>query len=229
MAARPNPIQPFNLFLISFAGTSRATLLLPTTEDFKTDIGHQVTARTTGGDLMTWLSDCYRKPPPTSLEVGGTEVGIAGLEEIMEAALQRMDQSDEEVKEVLMAELRARNYVPSSVLDEYKRVLWGEYKKLRNRRRDEVEESYQGIPREEVPWFPKVDPSRCEGCSSCVEFCSQRVFEFFDGKSQVVRPLNCIVGKASCRAFCPDNAISFPTKNELVATLKELREKKGIQ
>jgi len=177
---------------------------------------------------MTWLSECYKKPSPTSLEVGGTEVGIAGLEEIMEAGLQHIDRPDDEVKEVLMAELAARNYVPSSVRDEYRRVLWAEYKKLRNRRRDEIQESYQGIPREDVPWFPKVDKSRCEGCSSCVEFCSQKVFEFFDGKSQVVRPYNCIVGKSSCRAFCPDNAISFPTKGDLTGALKELRTKRGI-
>ncbi|MEW5747506.1 MAG: ferredoxin family protein [Candidatus Thermoplasmatota archaeon] len=178
---------------------------------------------------MTWLSDCYSKPPPTTLTVGGTEVGIAGLEEIMEAALQRMDRPDEEVKDLLMDELRARNYVPSSVREEYRQVLWAEYRKLRVRRRDEVEESYKGIPREEVPWFPRVDKSRCEGCSSCVEFCSQKVFEFFDGKSQVVRPNNCLVGKSSCKAFCPDGAISFPTRNELREALGRLRAGRGIE
>lgn len=176
---------------------------------------------------MTWLSDCYRKPPPSSLEIGGTEVGIAGIEEIMEAALRVMDLPDEEVKEVLMAELRARNYVPSSVRDEYSRVLWAEYKKLRGQRRDEVEESYQGIPRDSVPWFPRIDRSRCEGCSSCIEFCSQKVFEFFDGKSQVVRPYNCLVGKSSCKAFCPDGAISFPTRAQLKESLRDARERKA--
>lgn len=175
---------------------------------------------------MTWLSDCYRKPPPTSLQVGGTEVGIAGLDEIMDAALRLMDSPDEEVKEVLLSELKARNYVPASVQAEYQRVLWAEYKKLRARRRDEVEESYQGVPRESVPWFPRIDKSRCEGCSSCVEFCSQRVFEFFDGKSQVVRPYNCLVGKSSCKAFCPDGAISFPTRAELKDSIRCAREGK---
>jgi NAD-dependent dihydropyrimidine dehydrogenase PreA subunit len=189
---------------------------------------HPVQARTTGGDLMTWLSDCYKKPPPTSLQVGDTEVGIAGLEEIMEAALQKMDSPDEDVKEVLMNELGARNYVPSSVRDDYLMALWAEYKKLRTRRKDEVEESYRGIPREDVPWYPRVDKSRCEGCSSCVEFCSQKVFEFFDGKSQVVRPYSCLVGKSSCRAFCPDSAISFPTKAEFKENLRQLRASRGL-
>ncbi|MBU1158894.1 MAG: ferredoxin family protein [Candidatus Thermoplasmatota archaeon] len=79
------------------------------------------------------------------------------------------------------------------------------------------------MPRNEIPWFPKIDVSRCEGCSSCVEFCSQNVFAFFEGKSQVVRPQNCIVGKSSCRDFCPDNAISFPTRSQLKETLSELK------
>ena len=178
---------------------------------------------------MTSLSDCYKKPPPTSLEIGGTEVGIAGLDEVMDAALTQMDRPDEEVKEILLNELTARNYVPSSVRADYVRALWTEYKKLRGQRRDEVEESYQGIPREEVPWFPRIDKSRCEGCSSCVEFCSQKVFEFFDGKSQVVRPYNCLVGKSSCKVFCPDNAISFPTRVALKECLKELRSARGIE
>lgn len=178
---------------------------------------------------MTWLSDCYKKPSPTSLLVGGTEVGIAGLEEIMEAALLRMDGPDDEVKEVLMSELRARNYVPSSGREDYLKALWVEYKKLRTRRKEEVAESFQGIPREEIPWYPSVDKSKCEGCSSCVEFCSQKVFEFFDGKSQVVRPYNCLVGKSSCRAFCPDNAISFPTRAAFKEALDEMKARRGLR
>jgi len=178
---------------------------------------------------MTWLSDCYKKPSPTSLLVGGTEVGIAGLEEIMEAALISMDSPDEDVKEVLMSELSARNYVPSSVREDYLKALWAEYKKLRTRRKEEVEESFQGIPREDIPWYPSVDKSRCEGCSSCVEFCSQKVFEFFDGKSQVVRPYNCLVGKSSCRAFCPDNAISFPTRTVFKEAMDELKTHRGLR
>jgi NAD-dependent dihydropyrimidine dehydrogenase PreA subunit len=152
-------------------------------------------------------------------------VGIAGLAEIMEAALQVMDQPEEDIKTVLLTELRTHNYVPSSVEGEYLEVLWIEYEKLRLRRKEEAEESYQGIPREEIPWFPQVDVSLCEGCSSCVEFCSQHVFEFFDGKSQVVRPNNCLVGKSSCKIFCPDGAISFPTRTELKSTLTRLRKK----
>ncbi|MBN1677638.1 MAG: ferredoxin family protein [Candidatus Thermoplasmatota archaeon] len=88
--------------------------------------------------------------------------------------------------------------------------------------------SYQGIPREEIPWYPVINPEKCTGCSSCADFCSQGVFKF-DGKiSHVVKPYACVVGKSSCRSFCPEKAISFPTIAELRARLKKLKEKHGL-
>jgi NAD-dependent dihydropyrimidine dehydrogenase PreA subunit len=176
---------------------------------------------------LTWLSDCYRKPPPRSLEIDGEEIGIAGMADIMEKALENLDATEEETDAVLIAELKTHNYVPASEEGAYLKALKKEFREQSARRREEVQEVYDGIPREEIPWYPRVDESRCEGCSSCVEFCSQNVFEFFDGKSQVVRPYNCIVGKASCRAFCPDKAISFPTRSELKETLTTLKTARG--
>jgi len=181
-----------------------------------------------GGDRLSGLSDCYKKPPPNSLEVGGVKVGIVGMADIMENALAHLDEPEEQVKDVLMAELKARNYVPSSEEGVYLKALWKEYRDVSARRREDVEETYQGIPRDEISWYPRVEESRCEGCSSCVEFCSQGVFAFHDGKSKVVKPYNCIVGKSSCRAFCPDKAISFPTRTQLKSTLTELRTKRGL-
>lgn len=178
---------------------------------------------------MTWLSDCYRKPAPNHLEIDGEHIGISGMAEIMERALDNLDAHEHEIDTILLAELKAHNYVPSSEESSYLKALKKEFRQLSARRREEVKEVYQGIPREEIPWYPKVDETRCEGCSSCVEFCSQNVFEFFDGNSHVIRPYNCIVGKASCRAFCPDNAISFPTRAELKETMKALKVKHGVK
>ncbi len=161
------------------------------------------------------------------MKVGGLDVGISGLAEIIEKGLVVIDSSDSEIKEVLLAELKARNYVPSSVEKEYMAALWSEYKKARTQRREDVAQSYRGIPRDTIPWFPVVDPKKCSGCSSCVEFCSQGVFTF-DGKSHVAKPYNCVVGKSSCRAFCPEKAITFPTHSELKAILQELNEKYGL-
>ena len=172
---------------------------------------------------------CYRRPPGTSLKVGGLDVGIAGLPEIIEKGLEKIDTSDTDQKDALLAELKARNYVPSNVQDEYMVSLWNEYKKHRSVRRDKMDDSFQGIPREEIPWFPAVDRSKCSGCSSCVEFCAQGVFFFVEGKSFVVRPMECIVGNSNCRSFCPEKAISFPTMAELKDNLKKLREKHKVK
>ena len=149
------------------------------------------------------------------------------MNDIMETALTCMDSPDDELKRLLMTELKARNYVPSSVEDEYLKALWTEFKKARVTRKEQLEMSYKGIPREEIPWFPRVDHAKCSGCSSCVEFCVQNVFKF-DGKSFVVRPHSCIVGNSSCRNFCPEKAITFPTMTELRETIKILKHKHGL-
>lgn len=170
-------------------------------------------------------SDCYKKPPSNTLIVGGIEVGISGIADIMERALEHLDDDDGEIKRVLLMELKARNYVPGGSEDEYVKALWSEYKKLRVQRREQLEMSFQGIPREEIKWYPTIDPDKCTGCSSCADFCSQGVFKF-DGKmSHVVKPYACVVGKSSCRSFCPEKAISFPTSAELKVTLRKLKEK----
>ncbi len=164
----------------------------------------------------------------TSLKVGGLEVGISGLGEIIERALVNVDAPDSEAREVLLREMKARNYVPSSAQEEYMRSLWAEFKKAKAHRKEQLEMSFKGIPREEIPWFPKVDEKRCSGCSSCVEFCTQSVFSF-DGKSHVIKPYNCIVGNSSCRSFCPEKAISFPTTTELKENLGRLKAKHGLK
>lgn len=155
--------------------------------------------------------------------VGGLEVGIAGMSQIMEDTLEHIDAPEEEQRAVLLARLKIHNYVPSSSEDEYLRALWTVYKKLRVQRREQLECTFKGIPREAIPWFPKVDPKKCTGCTSCVEYCSQGVFAF-DGVSRVIKPYNCVVGKSSCRSFCPEKAIVFPTHTELKETLMRLRE-----
>lgn len=163
------------------------------------------------------------------MEVDGDVVGIVGITEIMEAALDHLNDSEETIRGILMVELKARNYVPGSEEAVYLDALWNEYETLSVRRREDLESTYQGFPREEVPWYPVIDRSRCEGCSSCVDFCSQNVFAFFEGTSHVVRPMNCIVGKSSCRDFCPDKAISFPTKTALRTEISRLSAKHGTE
>lgn len=191
--------------------------------------GHHTGSALTRGDRgLSDATNCYRKAVLTSLKVGGEEVGISSLSEIIEKGLAILDSTDDDIKRVLLTELKAHNYVPSSAHEEYLKPLWVEFKKARVQRRERLEMSYKGIPREAIPWYPKVDDKRCSGCSSCVEFCTQGVFSF-DGKSHVIKPFNCIVGNSSCRSFCPEKAISFPTTAELKDDLTNLKERFGVR
>jgi len=85
-------------------------------------------------------------------------------------------------------------------------------------------DSYTGIPREKIPWYPTIDEDLCSDCGSCLNFCSNGVFEQRESTMKVAAPYNCVVGCDSCKRVCPKEAISFPDKEELVRKLRELRE-----
>lgn len=89
--------------------------------------------------------------------------------------------------------------------------------------------SYMGIPREEIPWFPTIDPEKCTNCGACKDFCANDVFAAGEAAMEVVWPLNCVVGCNSCTRACPAEAISFPNNEELIKVLRELREKYGAK
>lgn len=82
------------------------------------------------------------------------------------------------------------------------------------------------IPRQMIPWFPTVDYGLCTGDQECFTFCKNQVFEWDAAANhpRVVNPYNCVVGCQACVNVCPVQAISFPSKDELRATLKRLRE-----
>lgn len=86
-------------------------------------------------------------------------------------------------------------------------------------------QTYMGIPREEIPWRPFIDPDKCSGCGACLEFCSNGVFKMGTTVVEVSNPLQCVVGCSSCLGECAFEALSFPTKESLVQSLRELREK----
>lgn len=86
-------------------------------------------------------------------------------------------------------------------------------------------QTYMGIPREEIPWYPIIDEDLCNNCGACMDFCSNDVFAEGDLSTIVANPYNCVVGCAACKTECETEAISFPSKEELVKTLNELRNK----
>lgn len=80
-------------------------------------------------------------------------------------------------------------------------------------------DSWHGILRKDIPWFPTVDPEACIGCTLCFLTCGRGVYEVQDNKSVVANPYNCMVGCATCGTVCPTQAITFPER-ELIWKLE---------
>ncbi len=78
---------------------------------------------------------------------------------------------------------------------------------------------WHGVPRQEIPWFPTVQPEACIGCELCFVTCGREVYEIelqADGKHRKAvaeRPYNCMVGCSTCAMVCPTQAITFPGRD----------------
>ena len=88
-----------------------------------------------------------------------------------------------------------------------------------------MKKTYMGIPREDIPWCPIIDTSKCTACGLCAEFCPNGVFEMGAEVMTVKNPMNCVVGCDKCATECPVAAISFPDKAQLLKWIEEGREK----
>lgn len=84
-----------------------------------------------------------------------------------------------------------------------------------------------GIDRATIPWYPVIDDQECTGCGACMEFCANDIFELSDGIMKVKNPLNCVVGCDKCASECQTSALSFPSKESLVAWIREARRTTG--
>ena len=80
-------------------------------------------------------------------------------------------------------------------------------------------ETWHGIPRKDVPWFPTVELDACIGCTLCFLSCGRGVYEMQENKSVTVNPYNCMVGCSTCATVCPTQAITFP-EHELIWKLE---------
>ena len=81
---------------------------------------------------------------------------------------------------------------------------------------------WNGISRAEVPWRPTVNLELCSGCQSCMDTCPGDVYDW-DGALDhpiVARPENCTVDCTVCAKACPEDAITFPNKDEVVELVK---------
>ncbi len=87
------------------------------------------------------------------------------------------------------------------------------------------------LPREKIAWFPTVDYEVCTGDQECFNFCKNNVFTW-DEENQhpiVANPYNCVVGCQACINVCPVQAISFPSNDELRASIIRLRKEMQAQ
>ncbi|RLC79117.1 MAG: hypothetical protein DRI61_08580 [Chloroflexi bacterium] len=155
--------------------------------------------------------------------VGDFTVGLIGLDEVFEELYREGNAPSERLKEQLLAKVRAYNYIPPKAESEYAQALLREYKRFYQTKKGKgrpikpAPKTWQGLPREQIPWFPTVYEDLCNGCHKCVEFCPYGVFEWDKDKNVplVTNPWNCLVGCSSCADVCPPGAIKFPPRSIL--------------
>lgn len=150
--------------------------------------------------------------------IEGKQIGIVGLDEVFEEFSKEGRKLGEDLKHDLVKRLRELNYIPASKEEFYASVFLDEYKKFCDRKEGKAEAgkrdlgTWQGIPREEIPWYPTVLEDLCDGCMVCLKFCPYGVFDPDEKNEKVIvaHPFNCEVGCSMCALKCKPKAISFP-------------------
>ena len=77
-------------------------------------------------------------------------------------------------------------------------------------------------PREEIAWYPTIEPALCNGCGDCKILCKPGVFELGPPdptgvqrpKLVVGHPYNCLVLCNRCVPICTSGAIKLPRKED---------------
>lgn len=90
------------------------------------------------------------------------------------------------------------------------------------------EETWHGIPRNKIPWYPMINYEKCVSCGKCVDYCTLRTFEFENknGKKRpiVKNPNNCVVLCTGCDEICSSGAVKHQSKQETRKIIKKLRK-----
>lgn len=92
------------------------------------------------------------------------------------------------------------------------------------------EDTYEGIPRSQIPWNPKIDYTKCTTCGKCVEFCHMTAFrtEAINGKKKpAVNSNRCVLFCRGCEDICPTDAITHPDEEETQKVIDKLRQAKA--
>jgi len=154
------------------------------------------------------------------IEVGRFPTGLAGLDEIFGSLYEAHRSPDDGLGSELVYYARQHNYIPDAAAAQFAAALLREYRSYCDQRNSgqapKTREPWQGIPREQVPWFPALDETLCDGCDKCQKFCGNSVYAKREtGIVYVVEPFNCVVGCDACARLCPHRAITFPPRSTL--------------
>lgn len=83
---------------------------------------------------------CPGKSVSKRLVVGGIQVGISEYDTIMKRALSLEHASDDEIKRLLLKELKVYNYIPASAERDYADAMWQAFEKMREEKTARAEE-----------------------------------------------------------------------------------------
>lgn len=89
------------------------------------------------------------------------------------------------------------------------------------------ETEYEGIPRNQIPWDPKIDYNKCTACGKCVKFCHMKTFktENINSKKKTnVKSNRCVVFCKGCEEICPVGAITHPDEKETQRIIDRLKK-----
>jgi NAD-dependent dihydropyrimidine dehydrogenase PreA subunit len=93
-----------------------------------------------------------------------------------------------------------------------------------------IEKEFEGVPREKIPWAPRIDYQKCISCGKCADFCHNKAFEIEEknGKKTTIakNPNACVVFCTGCQDVCPVNAITHPSEKETQKIIDKLKKNK---
>lgn len=158
-----------------------------------------------------------------TLYIGTAPAGLLGLDELLHELYQAgVTPEDADLEDKLLTGIKRNNFVPKSARNDYAMVLRLEFTnfydalKLGNVPKPRNYGTWEGHPREHIPWFPTISAELCNGCGACIEVCPKDVFKKkADGKVIVADPFDCIVGCCFCKSPCVPKAIMMPNRTML--------------
>lgn len=92
------------------------------------------------------------------------------------------------------------------------------------------DETFMGVSRNKIDWYPTIDYDLCNDCMECVKFCPHHVYEVdetAEHKITVKNQDNCVVFCRACGKACGLDAIKFQDKSETTAHIKAIRKEES--